>query len=98
MTAGHRATPAGSLLSDAELGAVEVVLNDVRYVRTTQDLSNHRADRLIGVENAAKMLAGDLRRLEQDIVDEGAICRDIACRSGLDEEIVAAVLKEFVSV
>lgn len=42
-------------------------------------------------------LAGDLRRLERDAVDEGSVNAYIAERTGLDREVVAAVLKEFIS-
>jgi tetrahydromethanopterin S-methyltransferase subunit H len=55
------------------------------------------ADRVDEYEKAFKMLAGDLRRLQSDAVDEGATCIHIAGRTGLDAEIVAAVLKEFMS-
>ena len=44
-----------------------------------------------------RMLRGDLRRLEFDAVDENAICKHIAERTGIDTETVAAVLKEFIS-
>lgn len=43
------------------------------------------------------LMLGDLRRLEQDAADEGAICKHIAARTGIDSEVVAAVLKEFIS-
>lgn len=46
--------------------------------------------------NRARMLAGDLRRLEVDTADEGATCQHIATRTGVDPEVVAAVLKEFI--
>jgi hypothetical protein len=55
------------------------------------------ARRVDEYEAAARMLAGDLRRLELDAVDEGAICKLIAHRTGIDTNVVAAVLKEFVS-
>lgn len=48
-------------------------------------------------ENSSKMLAGDIRRLEQDAVDEGSLCQEIARRSGVDKEIVAAIIKEFLN-
>ena len=44
-----------------------------------------------------RMVNGDLRRLERDAVDENATCVRIAQRTGIDEETVAAVLKEFFS-
>lgn len=47
-------------------------------------------------ERAFCMLAGDLRRLELDAVDENAICLYISGRIGVDEGVVAAVLKEFM--
>jgi len=46
---------------------------------------------------ALSMLLGDLRRLEGDAVDEAATCLHIAARTGVDKEVVAAVLKEFLS-
>jgi hypothetical protein len=54
------------------------------------------AERLRSYEGAARMLLGDLRRLEQDTLDEGTTCRVIAGRTGLDPDTVAAVLKEFL--
>lgn len=42
-------------------------------------------------------LCGDLRRLERDAVDEAAICAYVAKKIGIDPEIVAAVLKEFIA-
>lgn len=48
-------------------------------------------------EGGLRMLLGDLRRLEQDAVDEQATVLHIARRTGIDPEIVAAVLKEFMS-
>lgn len=65
---------------------------------STQSLSNLRADRVVAYENAAKMLAGDLRRLELDALDERAVCIDIARRTAIEAEVVAAVLKEFFNV
>lgn len=44
-----------------------------------------------------KLLTGDLRRLEKDATDENAVCKYIAFRTGIDVEIVAAVLKEFIA-
>src|SRR5260370_21845143 len=44
-----------------------------------------------------RLLVGDLRRLELDTIDEGSINAYIAQRTGLDQEIVAAVLKEFMN-
>lgn len=43
------------------------------------------------------LLMGDLRRLEMDAVDESAISKQIATRTGLDPEVIAIVLKEFMA-
>jgi len=51
----------------------------------------------MGVENARSLLLGDLRRLEDDTVDEGAICKVVAEKAGVDPEVVAAVLKEWMA-
>lgn len=47
--------------------------------------------------NRHNMLLGDLRRLEKDSVDEAATCRYIADRTGIEPDVVAAVLKEFIA-
>lgn len=52
---------------------------------------------LEGAEAQFKSLCGDLRRLERDAIDEGAICKVISDRTGIDAETVAAVLKEFMA-
>lgn len=59
----------------------------------------HLAQRVDGYEQAFKMLAGDLRRLEQDAVDENpnGVCGHIARQTGLEMEVVAMVLKEFTA-
>jgi hypothetical protein len=69
---------------------------DATTLRTTQDLSNARADRVLAYEKASMLLLGDLRRLESDARDEDAVCRYIAQRTGIDAGVVAAVLKEFI--
>lgn len=43
------------------------------------------------------LLLGDLRRLEEDTVDEKATCLYISRKTGIDVETVAAVLKEFMA-
>ena len=48
-------------------------------------------------EEQWRMLLGDIRRLEADVADEKAICQHIASRVGVDPDVVAAVLKEFLS-
>ena len=49
-----------------------------------------------GLGSRLCMLAGDLRRLERDTVDEAAICRHITARTGVDADSVAAVLKAYL--
>jgi len=50
-------------------------------------------------DHSLRMLAGDLRRLETDAVDEREVCRIVSQRSGIDDmNIVAAVIKEFLNV
>jgi hypothetical protein len=77
----------------------------VMYGSHTSDVSedeaklaryDHLAKRIEEYEKAFQMLAGDLRRLEQDAVDEKGICTYIAHRVGLASDDVAMVLKEFV--
>jgi hypothetical protein len=59
----------------------------------------HAATRLRDYERAFTMLLGDLRRLEHDAVDENVngVCGYIAQRTGIESEVVAAVLKEFMA-
>jgi hypothetical protein len=46
--------------------------------------------------SSVQLLAGDLRRLERDTVDEQAICQHVARRTGADADLVAAVLKAYL--
>jgi hypothetical protein len=69
-------------------------LNDGDYGKPPQTWSAYGGSDL---SQKATLLAGDLRRLERDAVDENAICAHIAGKTGIDREIVAAVLKEFIS-
>lgn len=50
------------------------------------------------LEHRARQLAGDLRRLERDVVDEGSICSHIVRRTGLAPDVVAGVLREFAEL
>jgi hypothetical protein len=56
------------------------------------------ANRVGQYEQAFRSLAGDIRRLERDAVDEGAVCRLLAQRTGFAPDAVAAVLKEFLAL
>lgn len=60
------------------------------------EVSAYRGAELRMKAEKAAMLAGDLRRLESDTVDEGTICKVIAANTGLDAGVVAAVLKEWI--
>lgn len=61
------------------------------------EVSKARRERLGGLEHRATMLAGDLRRLESDAVDEKAICNLISGQTGVNADDVAAVLAAFMS-
>lgn len=54
-------------------------------------------DRLHQYEVQVAMLLGDLRRLEEDTVDEGPLCAMIAQKAGVDKEVVAAVLQAWLA-
>lgn len=70
---------------------------DLFTPKERQLLDQKNADReQVGV--AMRLLAGDLRRLEQDAVDERAIARFVAQRTHLELDVVAAVLKEFMAL
>jgi hypothetical protein len=43
-------------------------------------------------------LLGDLRRLEKDARDELEICDRIVSKTGIDDDLVAAVLAEFIGM
>lgn len=49
------------------------------------------------IDGCWSALLGDLRRLERDAVDEKSVCAYVAQRTGIDAEVVAAVLKEFIA-
>lgn len=55
-------------------------------------------ERLKTYDTALRALSGDLRRLEQDTVDEGSLCQQIVLRTGIDADTVAAVLAEFMAI
>lgn len=53
--------------------------------------------RLRNYEGQVRLLLGDLRRLEADTVDEKITCQAIAHKTGIDPEVIAIVLKEFLA-
>ena len=81
--------------------AVGVNLESVSPI-TGEDQREHFlplwTQRLVRYENEFKALLGDLRRLEQDALDERAIVSLIVRRTGLDSDAVAAVLQEFLAL
>lgn len=50
------------------------------------------------IDHKLRLLAGDLRRLESDTTDENAVCKDIARRTGVGADVVAAVLLAWMQV
>lgn len=66
-------------------------------MNTTEDVSMipHYRNDLKRFEVKAKAFLGDLRRLEHDALDEKDLCQTISKKSGVDSDIVAAVLQEF---
>lgn len=62
------------------------------------DIIKHYTETVNRLNDYFKRLAGDLRRLEHDVVDEDALCSLIANRTKIEPDVVAAVLKEFMSI
>lgn len=63
-----------------------------------REIARLRRERLEAFEQKAELLAGDLRRLEADARDEGAICGLIGKQTGVPVDDVAAVLSAFFLV
>jgi hypothetical protein len=63
----------------------------------TAALAPHWRAALINANAWYGRMVDDLRRLERDGQDEDAVCRGIAARTGVDADVVAIVLKEFLS-
>lgn len=68
----------------------------VDYVAVLRDQIVHLEGELTKARCDRANLLGDLRRLEQDALDERGICGDIALRLKLQPDMVAAVLREFM--
>jgi|SRR5579885_1140114 len=60
-------------------------------------VSAARRESLMRLEERAASLAGDLRRLEIDALDEKEICTYISHRTKIDSGTVAIILKEFMN-
>lgn len=71
-------------------------LSAAQQIQTLASFYDHFINQLNNLEGKIKLLAGDLRRLERDAVDEDGICKYIAQKTQIDENTVAAVLKEFM--
>lgn len=67
-----------------------------RLIVDTAGKNSRFIEDLYTYENKARLLAGDLRRLETDTVDERATCLYISQKTGIDVNAVAAVLAEFI--
>lgn len=64
------------------------------WIRAQYFESEHQAQETAKAWNSRlAMLAGDLRRLERDTLDENAIAKAISLRTGIDPDDVAAVLQ-----
>jgi hypothetical protein len=57
-----------------------------------------RREYLERFDHKIKMLTGDVRRLEEDVTDEAAICQRIADKLKMNKDDVAAVLLEFMRI
>lgn len=66
------------------------------------NLSGHTAPVLVleisRAQSSCRALIDDLRRLTSDTVDERWICDEIYRRTGIEQDVVAAVLKEFMAI
>lgn len=69
----------------------------VDYEEVLKDLLRHQNENLERAKGGRQMLLGDLRRLELDALDERAHVQYIAQRLGADPDLVAAVIREFMS-
>lgn len=58
-------------------------------------MADHWRQELERKDRQIMTFAGDLRRLENDVRDEGIVCQRIAHRIQIEPDVVAAVLKEF---
>lgn len=74
----------------------EAFLPEVDYVEVLRKHSEEQRLELVRQAMNWRSLLGDLRRLEKDAVDEGAICRYVAQETGVDADVVAAVLLSFM--
>lgn len=94
-------------LRDGDYGQVPQALRHTAPVTVASASDEFKLANYFGNERLAKesadtwngrlaLLAGDLRRLERDTLDEGAICKRISERTGVDADSVAAVLKAYL--
>jgi len=86
----------------ADAGAHKLYLNlDRPGLGTLEQLQLMQVPEMVKyvkeLELRYRNMLGDLRRLEIDSTDEMSNCRYISRRIGVDEDTVAAVLKEFFS-
>lgn len=63
-----------------------------------ENLEGNYRELVDGADGRWKMLMGDLARLRRDAIDENYVCEEIARRTGLDPDDVAAVLLAFMEM
>ncbi len=98
-TSGLRELAAASEPTHVDLDAERCGFVDVEALeRAYRGLWDSYRVRHVYVSERLRLLVGDLRRLERDAVDERGICTHIVQRTGLAPDVVAAVLKEFVTL
>lgn len=91
---GHRLVPS---LATGSFPPRDRFNADVDYDHLCREEISRLQGQLLEAATKFGQILGDLRRLEHDTVDEGLTCAKIAERTGVDAEIVAAVLKEFIT-
>jgi hypothetical protein len=71
---------------------------DARYVEMLHEHIDLLGKALFGWDQWRQLILGDLRRLEADALDERALCQEVARSTGVDADVVAAVLQEFFAL
>jgi hypothetical protein len=94
---GYMDTPHPRVNLAAHMASPEAFNAGVDFTEVMRSTAANYAQEIERLYRWQGILLGDLRRLEHDAMDEQAICVQIAARTGVDREVVAAVLKEFIS-
>jgi uncharacterized protein YydD (DUF2326 family) len=82
---------------NSQAGAVVAGLTTDQLEHVVGFWKRHTKEQAETFDRRIQLLAGDLRRLEKDAVDEAATAKAIATRTGVAEDAVALVLKEFMN-